>query len=162
MGMPAVPVPVPVPIASASTNEEVALKDIKNAIEESRPSQYRTQAMLNDTDWKSISNVLAPKQPAFECETVPPRPYTIQKHQRRSFLPTPTPTSPQHAIQQEQVQRVVPPQPVSKPKKSKKQHVKYIPQNVEPVRGFLNAQEAMNIGPEPGPGPRFRVERFHQ
>jgi len=83
-------------------HHEIAMSDIRDAIEESRPRQppsaypsNRTQTLLQNADWKSISNVLTPKHDTFQNSEVPEHPYTVQRHNaapktrpKRSFLPS--------------------------------------------------------------------------
>jgi len=138
-------------------DQEVVLNDIKNAIADSRPNALRTQTVLQDTDWKSISNVLAPKYDTFPSDTMPQRPYTVQRHhtvQKRSFLPSAPPQEPPKrkmilpSKQSEQgtLHRVAPPpQPVPKP-------ISKVPVPVggasrfkkQSQRKFVNIQQAMN------------------
>jgi len=141
-----------------SQHHEIALNDIKNAIADSRPSAHRTQQMLQETDWKSISNVLTPKYDTFPNNEPPQNPYTVQRHkvvQKRSFLPSAPVQSSMTmkailpAKQREDgndgmAHRVAPPpQPVPKPKPAvsggaasrfKKQS----------QRAFVDIQQAMN------------------
>ena len=70
---------------------EIEINDIKKAIADSRPTTARTEAMLESTDWKSISNVLTPKYDTFQNGETPQNPYTVQRHkvtQKRAFLPS--------------------------------------------------------------------------
>merc|ERR1711933_275997 len=116
---------------NVTMNDKIALEDIKNIIEETRPNgTYKAQKMLSDTDWKSISNALPPKQNAFKHGSMPQKAYTVQKYKKRLFLPTQpmqqTVSAPSSS--EEQTQRIAPPQPVPKPTVKKSQQMpKFVP-----------------------------------
>eukprot|EP01083_Nonionella_stella_P178407 630125_1 len=130
-------------------HNEIALKDIKNVIEETRPDAYKTKQMLQNTNWKSISNVLVPKTDSFECNAAPQQPYTVKKHQR-SFLPP----------RQEQIQRITPPQPIPKPNPNKSKKMLYIKPNNQ--QKFIAIEPDISSHNNPNNYPMIRVERFHQ
>ena len=155
-------------ISNLINNNDIALRDIKNVIEESRPNintnntnDSKHQIMLNNTDWRSISNVLQPKNASrIEYSGIPQQAYTIQRHQqgkqckqgkRRSFIPS--------TISGEPMERIAmcPPQPVPKPKKKnvKKQGMQSfieIPDDIQ----MNNSNYVMTNYP------KVRVERFHR
>lgn len=152
------------------------LNDIKKAITDSRPSTSRSQTMLENTDWKSISNELTPKYDTFQSSETPQNPYTVQRHkvtQKRSFLPSaPVPPSmtmkailPSKQTEDAIFQRAAPPpQPVPKPKPAasggapsrfKKQS----------QRAFVNIQQAMNEtahNPSGGAYPKEIVQKIQK
>ena len=136
-----------------NNENEIALKDIKNVIEASRPNKtYKTQQILTNTDWKCISNELSEKNvDSVEYGGIPQQPYTIQKHatkKKRSFLPSTT-------TQEEQIQRVLPPQPVPKHTKNKKSK----------IQSFVSVPESMEMNNSNyimTNYPKVRIERYHK
>ena len=140
---------------SYHSQHEIEINDIKKAIADSRPSTARTEAMLESTDWKSISNVLTPKYDTFQNSETPQNPYTVQRHkvtQKRSFLPSaPVQSSmtmkailPSKETEDAMIQRAAPPpQPVPKPQPAMAGGTasRFKQQS---QRAFLNIQQAMN------------------
>ena len=134
---------------SYHSQHEIEINDIRKAIADSRPTTARTEAMLESTDWKSISNVLIPNSETSQ------NPYTVQRHkvtQKRSFLPS-APVQPSMSMkailpsketEDAMVQRAAPPpQPVPKPQPAMAGGTasRFKQQS---QRAFLNIQQAMN------------------
>jgi len=151
---------------NVTMKDKIALEDIKNILEETRPNGTgKTELMLSNTDWKSISNALPQKQQSFKTQdSLPQKAYTVQKYTKRSFLPS-EPVQTSRFIQdhtssssgaEEQTHRA-PPQPMPKPIAKKRHIPKFVPVP-ESLRTVKVIEQNVNVMSYP----KVRVERFHQ